>query len=303
MKLLLLSLLTSSFAWAPATHRPRPATSLEAAVGIFYGTSSGNTMDCAMKIYECLGDELADEPIDVDTMDDAVASLSQYEALIVGTPTWNTGADTERSGTGWDDLYYDVLPKTDALKGKPVAVFGLGDQESYGDSFSDATGELFDVFEGLGCRMFGSWSQEGYEHTASKAIRGDKFCGLILDMINQDDLTDDRVEDWIEQLKVEGFFSATGSAPAVVATPVELPTASSSMPQSEPIDVPIELAQLDAELTEHSETLDMTIESHSSGGFTPHVNHKTGKTMWVSPDGRQSYVTEATQVDTTSLKP
>ena len=61
------------------------------------------------------------------------------------------------------------------LANKPVAVFGLGDQSSYGENFADATGELFDVFESLGCRMHGACSQEGYEHEDSKAIRGDKF--------------------------------------------------------------------------------------------------------------------------------
>lgn len=37
--------------------------------------------------------------------------FGQHGALVCGTPTWNTGADTERSGTGWDELYYDKLPE------------------------------------------------------------------------------------------------------------------------------------------------------------------------------------------------
>jgi flavodoxin I len=28
---------------------------------------------------------------------------------VVGTPTWHTGADTERSGTGWDEIYYGEM--------------------------------------------------------------------------------------------------------------------------------------------------------------------------------------------------
>ena len=131
------------------------------------------------------------------------AILLRY--AVVGTPTWNTGADTERSGTGWDELYYNQLPAMKAvLADKKVAVFGLGDQVSYSDNYADATGELFDVFESLGCRMMGAWSQEGYEHDDSKAIRGDKFCGLLLDMVNQEDLTEERVIQWVAQLKAEG---------------------------------------------------------------------------------------------------
>ena len=32
---------------------------------------------------------------------DAVAA---FDGLIVGSPTWHTGADTERSGTAWDEV-------------------------------------------------------------------------------------------------------------------------------------------------------------------------------------------------------
>lgn len=41
--------------------------------------------------------------------------------------------------------------------------------------------KLHDVFQKLGCKMLGYTSQDGYEHSASKSIRGDKFCGLLCD--------------------------------------------------------------------------------------------------------------------------
>jgi len=44
-------------------------------------------------------------------------------------------------------------------------------------------------------------------------------------------------------------------------------------------------------LEEYSDTLDASIALHSSGGFLPHTNPSTGKTMWTSADGRSSYVT------------
>ena len=66
-----------------------------------------------------------------------------------------------------------------SIGGKHVAVFGCGDQSSYAENFADATGELHDVFENLGAKLFGYTSQEGYEHEASKSIRGDLFCGLM----------------------------------------------------------------------------------------------------------------------------
>jgi flavodoxin I len=93
-----------------------------------------------------------------------------------------------------------------SLKDKKVAVFGLGDSSSYSDYYCDAAGEIHDVFQKLGANMLGYTSQEGYEHQASEAIRGDLFCGLLLDAINQEELTKGRVEAWVKQLIKEGVL-------------------------------------------------------------------------------------------------
>ena len=55
------------------------------------------------------------------------ANMGDYDNLIVGSPTWNTGADTDRSGTAWDQVGSDEIGD---CKGKTVAVFGLGDSTS-----------------------------------------------------------------------------------------------------------------------------------------------------------------------------
>ena len=82
------------------------------------------------------------EPIEIDSIQGKVAEeLAKYDALIVGTPTWNTGADTERSGTGWDEIYYSEMQDLN-ISGKKVAVFGLGDSESYTENYGDASGEV-----------------------------------------------------------------------------------------------------------------------------------------------------------------
>ena len=54
-------------------------------------------------------------------------AIAAFDGLIIGAPTWHTGADTERSGTAWDEFLYNDLPSLD-LSGKKVAIFGLGDQ-------------------------------------------------------------------------------------------------------------------------------------------------------------------------------
>ena len=297
-------------AWVPTFARPSSTTTAldMAAVGIFFGTSTGNTQSAADAIFEAFGSDVAAEPVDVDTLDEGqvAQAFSEHDALVVGTPTWNTGADTERSGTGWDELYYTKLPELkSALEGKKVAVFGLGDQVSYAENYADATGELFDVFESLGCTMLGSWSQDGYEHEASKSIRGEKFCGLLLDYVNQEELNDERVQTWVAQLKDEGILDGGTTASSI---PFSTPSAINgevAVLESEPLP-PLEAKEtsdLSRNLDENSSLLDQNIGAHSSGGFTPYHNPVSGRTMWVSQDGRQSYVTTDAPIETKHLTP
>jgi flavodoxin I len=230
---------------------------------------------------------LAAPPVDVDSLKGSVETeFAKHGALIIGTPTWNTGADTQRSGTGWDELYYsDKLPAS-LLRNKKVAVFGLGDQISYGENYADATGELYDVFEQLGCDMVPYAHvipDESYEHSASKSIRDDKFCGLLLDEINQEDLTDGRIANWVAQLRDGGFFDETTSTTTAAATTTASATAAPAMAgeQQELVTAASSAVVLDA----------TTIQAASRNAFTPHFNPKSNKTMWTSPDGRKSYVT------------
>lgn len=249
-----------------------------AQVGIFFGTSTGSTESVADMIKEQLGDD-ADGPFDIEALEGSVQdNFGKYPALIVGTPTWNTGADTERSGTGWDEIYYKSMQQLN-LQGKKVAVFGLGDQISYSENYADATGELHDVFQALGCQMFGYTSQEGYEHEDSKAIRGDKFCGLLCDMVNQEELSEDRVQNWVTQLRAEGFLDG-GSVSGI-----SYPTASVAAGDM------VEPVEAFSALEENSQMLDNTIQSYANTGFKPYYNAKTKSTMWVSTDGRTCYYT------------
>jgi flavodoxin I len=285
-------LLVATDAWGVL---PPPAqrslTRLDAAVGIFYGTSTGSTSDAAEMIFEAFGADAAAEPVDVDTLDKGALAdaFGQHDALIVGTPTWNTGANTERSGTGWDELYYSKMPALKAqLDGKKVAVFGLGDQVSYAENYADATGELWDVFQGLGCTMLGAWSQEGYEHEASKSIRGDKFCGLLLDAVNQEELTGERVQQWVAQLIEEGILagSSSGTKPSTATSSASHKAMEEEIPELK-------------EMAANSRILDENIALHSSGGFKAHVNLVSGRTMWTSADGRKSFTTVGTVKKTT----
>jgi len=193
------ALLASAESFAPVANKGPSTTALNA-VNMYYSTSTGNTETVAGYIAEAAGG------IDFEDIGDASdADITGADALIVGAPTWHTGADEQRSGTSWDDWLYDTLPNLE-LDGKKVAIFGVGDQQSYGDNYCDAAGELYDLFTAKGCKIFGLTSQDGYDHVESKAIRDGKFCGLMCDEDNQYDLSEDRAKAWVEQLKSEGFM-------------------------------------------------------------------------------------------------
>merc|ERR1711920_1130215 len=138
-----------------------------------------------------------------DVGDYGAEDLAEFDGMIVGCPTWNTDADEYRSGTAWDDLIDDI--KGSDLAGKPVAVFGCGDQEGYGDNFCDGIEELHETFKAAGAKMVGYVDASAYNHSESKSVRDGKFLGCPFDEDNQNDQTAERVEAWVKQIKAEGM--------------------------------------------------------------------------------------------------
>merc|ERR1719191_2493383 len=200
VKMLAVLGLTQAYQVVPMGGRAMTrARTVEAKVGLIYSTMTGNTETVAGYVAAATGAEMTD------IADCSVDDLMSFDGLICGAPTWHTGADTERSGTAWDDFLYGDLTSMD-LSGKKVAVFGLGDQAGYGDNFCDAMDELVSCFSKQGADIIGSWSADGYDHMESKSIDGDgKFVGLPCDEDNQPDLSEERAKSWVDQLKSEGM--------------------------------------------------------------------------------------------------
>ena len=100
----------------------------------------------------------------------------------------------------------DSIKTAEDLKGKKVAIFGLGDQKNYPDNFVDGMGILADAFQKAGAELVGFTSTDGYTFNQSRAVRGEKFCGLVIDQENQAQLTSKRIADWCKLIK-EDFTS------------------------------------------------------------------------------------------------
>jgi len=167
------------------------------AVALIYGTQSGNSEAIAGLIE----DETGLESVNIDDID--VESLTEYDGLIIGTPTWNTGADEDRTGVAWD-ANRDAI-KAMELAGKPVAVFGLGDSGSYPDNFCEGLEEVHSTFKAAGAKMLGYVDPDGYSFESSKSVVDGKFVGLPLDQDNEEDMSEERVKEWVKQLKAEGM--------------------------------------------------------------------------------------------------
>ena len=100
----------------------------------------------------------------------------------------------------WQDIY-EQLDDVDC-SGLKVAMFGLGDQYSYQDTYQDAMGLLYKkLLERQAEGGIGFMPAEGHTHSSSEARVGDDFCGLAIDEENQDELTDGRIDDWVAKAK------------------------------------------------------------------------------------------------------
>jgi flavodoxin I len=162
-------------------------------IGIFYGSTGGNTENVAKKIASRLGVETNDLH-DVGTA--GAEDLNGYEVLLFGSSTWGIG-DLQDDWEG----FIRTVGKAD-LSGKKVALFGCGDSASYPDSFCEALGKIYAVVKDK-ATVIGLTGVAGYSFDASEAVIGDRFAGLPLDEDNESDLTEGRLDNWIAQLKNE----------------------------------------------------------------------------------------------------
>ncbi len=162
---------------------------------LIYGTQTGTTDEIAEKIQKALPD-LIDEvkPVFRASPEDFQGS----DFFILGGSTWGDGELTD----DWQDFY----PQLDQIDftGKTVALFGLGDQYGYGYNFVSAMKILYDKVKEKGARVIAcEVSTEGFDYEHSESVEDNQFIGLVLDEVNQPEMTEERIESWCEQVKTE----------------------------------------------------------------------------------------------------
>ena len=164
------------------------------ATAIVYSFSSNKTAKIAERICEDFKD-IAIEKVNAETI--TVEQFQKYDNLILGVPTWFDGELPDY----WDEFGPAIEDMN--LKGKKIALYGLGDQKSYPENFLDAIGILAELVESRNAKIVGLWKIEGYSFEKSRAQRGDNFLGLGIDFETQATLNKTRVAGWVNQLKQE----------------------------------------------------------------------------------------------------
>ncbi|MFV0417129.1 MAG: flavodoxin FldA [Dysgonomonas sp.] len=160
-------------------------------IGIYYGSTTGNTQEVAEEIAK----QLNVAKSDLHDVAKANADFSAYDTVLFGSSTLGFG-DLQDD---WEDYISKV--KGADLSGKKVALFGCGDSSSYSDTFGDAVGKIYQTIKGKGCEIVGSVSTDGYTFDESEAVVNGNFVGLLIDNDNESDMTEERISNWIEELK------------------------------------------------------------------------------------------------------
>ncbi len=172
---------------------------MAATIGIFYGSTEGAGAEVAelmKKLIEQTGLATVDLH-DVGYTSD-MKEMEQYQYLILGVSTWNIGQLQDDWAFRFNDLD-DV-----DLTGKMVALYGMGDQYGYPDSFVDAIEILAMKVLDCGADIAGMVVvDDSYEFEYSRAVIDGVFMGLALDDLNQGELTQERTEAWVAQVLEE----------------------------------------------------------------------------------------------------
>jgi flavodoxin I len=164
-------------------------------IGLYYGSSTSQTEYVAYDIRDTIEAQLGSDAITIHNVGNSdLSEMLGYSYLILGIPTWDIG----QLQADWDIKLAEF--ETFDFSGHKVAIFGLGDQYGYPDTFLDAAGILAETVLALGGELVGYTPTAGYQFGHSLFIEGEHFMGLALDEDHQPKLTKGRLDVWIPQV-------------------------------------------------------------------------------------------------------
>ncbi len=164
--------------------------------GIFYSFNSTKTAKAAEKIIAEFGSDFNIVPVNAEELTEEL--FLSFTNLILGVPTWFDG----ELPNYWDE-FVPAIEDLD-LKGKTIAIFGLGNQAEYPENFGDAVGIMAELVQERGASLVGFTAIKGYIYESSRAeVEGGQFSGLLLDQETQPRLSNERISSWVANLKTQ----------------------------------------------------------------------------------------------------
>lgn len=153
---------------------------------IFYATGKGDTK----KVAEYIGAKLNADLIEV--KDANKDDFEKYDFLILASSSYGYG---ELHGD-WVEKLSEL--KSANLKGKKVALVGVGNQQRHADSFCGGIVDFLGAIKTAD--IIGQSDQDGYKFEKSQAFINGKFIGLVLDT-KGDSEYEKRIDKWLDSVK------------------------------------------------------------------------------------------------------
>jgi len=163
-------------------------------IKLIYGSDTGNTELVIEDLIKLI------DNTEVTTVADLIPEDWDYDKFILGIPTWYDG----ELQSDWE-VYFDKF-KTIDFTNKTVAIFGLGDQLGYDEWFCDGIGILAKVIMENGGKVIGFTKKDDtydFDTVPKSLLDENTFYGLCIDEDNQPELTQERLEKWVIQIKNE----------------------------------------------------------------------------------------------------
>lgn len=170
---------------------------------LFYGPIGGSVNRVAKQLGEIIG---VNKIVMHAVVDSTVEDIKKYDRVIflssaIGLDQW----DMKEVKDDWD-VFFPELDKM-SFENIKVAVVGLGDHIKYPSHFVTSMATLGNKLIERGGTLIGAVDTEGYTFEDTDALNENgQFCGLPIDEDNEEELTTERLTNWVNNIKEDFGF-------------------------------------------------------------------------------------------------
>lgn len=172
-------------------------------VALFFGPVGGNVNRVTKELAGIIGENKVDM---IPVIDAKANDVDKYEKIIfsasaIGLEQW----DMKDVKDDWDRFF----PELDKLtfENKTVAIVGLGDHIKYPSHFVTSIAALGEKLIERGADLKGTVSTDGYTYQETEALNKEgKFYGLPIDEDNEEEMTTERLTNWVASIKTDFGF-------------------------------------------------------------------------------------------------